>query len=259
MHRDKKLDISQVYCSPLPVGYGPIKHSHGLLPNPAPAAAELMKKAIIYTKHIRGELVTPTGAAIITYFAKSFSDMPKLKLEKIGLGAGTFDLKEANILRIFIGEASAAFEEDIVLETETNIDNMNPELYDHVIKRLMKEGALDAYITPVRMKKGRPGVMLTALSNIGDKEKIARTIFNETTTLGARTYLVKREKLERKMLKVRTRYGSVKVKSGILDGNIVNLAPEYSDCAKLSKKAGVPLKLVYDAAKSAALKAFHQD
>lgn len=255
----KELGITEVYCSPLPVGYGPIKHRHGSLPNPAPAAAELLKQAVIYKKNIKSELVTPTGAAIITHFAKSFKDMPRLELKKVGLGAGTFDLNEANILRLFIGESQPSYDEDLVLEIQTNIDNMNPELYDHVIKELMKEGALDAYITQVRMKKGRPGVTLTALSDVKDKDKMTKIIFDETTTLGVRTYLVKREKLARRTLKVMTRYGGVKVKAGSHEGMVKNLSPEYSDCLKLSKKAGVPLKLVCDAARSAALRDILQD
>ena len=206
---------------------------------------------MIYKKNIKSELVTPTGAAIITHFAKSFKDMPRLELKKVGLGAGTFDLNEANILRLFIGESQPSYDEDLVLEIQTNIDNMNPELYDHVIKELMKEGALDAYITQVRMKKGRPGVTLTALSDVKDKDKMTKIIFDETTTLGVRTYPRKKGKLGRRTLKVMTRYGGVKVKAGSHEGMVKNLSPEYSDCLKLSKKAGVPLKLVCDAARSA--------
>jgi len=244
-----KLGIKEVYCSPLPFGYGPIKSSHGMLPNPAPAAAELLKGVPVYKKNIEAELVTPTGAAIITTIAKSFTDMPKLELKTVGSGAGTFNFAEANILRLFIGGSISSFSEDMAAVIETNIDNMNPELYDHVIASLMKTGALDAYITSARMKKNRPGIILTVLSDLNNKDKLLDRIFSETTTLGVRTYLVKREKLERCFKRVKTRYGSVSVKVGKIGNVIKNISPEYEDCAKLSRRTGVPLKTIYDEAK----------
>lgn len=249
-----KLGIQEVYCSPLPFGYGQIESFHGMLPNPSPAAAELLKGVPVYKKNIKGELVTPTGAAIITTVAKSFADMPKFELKKTGLGAGTFDFKEPNILRLFIGESSLNYSEDLIAVIEANIDNMNPELYDHVIASLMKAGALDATITFSRMKKGRPGVLLTVLSALKDKDRILNKIFSETTTLGVRTYLVKREKLERSFKKVKTSYGNISVKIGKAGKMIKNISPEYEECAKLSRKKGVPLKDIYDEAKSEALK-----
>jgi uncharacterized protein (TIGR00299 family) protein len=246
-----KLGIEEIYCAPIPFGYGAIKHSHGYLPNPAPATAQLLKGAVIYKKDIKGELVTPTGAAIITTLAKSYTDMPKLKVESMGKGAGYFDLKEANILRLFIGKATAGFQEDLITAIETNIDNMNPELYSHVIDRLMNRGALDAYISNISMKKGRPGVMLTVLSSIEDKKKLIDAIFSETTTLGVRTYLIRREKLARSIVKVRTKYGIVRIKIGKKGDTLMNIAPEFKDCSRLSKKNRVPLKHIYDAARSA--------
>jgi len=247
-----KLGIAEVFCSPLPFGYGPIKSSHGMLPNPAPATAELLKGVPIHKKNIKGELVTPTGAAIITSIAKSFTDMPRLKLIRTGLGAGTFNFKEPNILRLFIGESQASYSEDLVLAIETNIDNMNPELYDHVIGRLMKSGALDTVIAPVQMKKKRPGVVLTVMTDIKNKSRIIDAIFSETTTLGVRTYLIKREILARETRYVSTRYGKVPVKIGKAGNMIKNISPEYEECAKLSRKKGVPLKAIYDAARTAA-------
>lgn len=249
-----ELGIKEVYCSPLPFGYGPIKSSHGTLPNPAPATAKLLNGSDVpvYKKKIKGELVTPTGAAIITAVAKSFTDMPKLELKKIGLGAGDADLPEANILRLFIGEAGISFSEDLVVSIEAGIDNMNPELYDHVISALMKAGALDAFITFAGMKKKRPGVALTVLSDLKNKDKLLDRVFSETTTLGVRTYLVKREKLDRFLKQVKTKYGSVSVKIGHIGKTIKNISPEYEDCARLSRKKGVPLKVVYDEARSEA-------
>jgi len=249
-----KLGIKEVYCSPLPLGYGPIRSSHGMLPNPAPAAAELLKGVPVHKKNIRAELVTPTGAAIITTLAKSFTGMPKLLLKNIGMGAGTFDFAEANILRLFTGDSASSYNEDMVVVVETNIDNMNPEYYDHVISALMKAGALDAYITSARMKKNRPGVILTILSSIDNKDRLIDKLFSETTTLGVRTYLAKREKLERIIKRVKTRYGNVSVKIGKSGKIIRNISPEYEECAKLSRKNGVPLKLIYDEAKFEAQK-----
>jgi uncharacterized protein (TIGR00299 family) protein len=248
------LGIKEVYCSPLPFGYGPIKSAHGTLPNPAPATAKLLISAPIYKKKIKGELVTPTGAAIITTIAKSFTDMPKLELKKSGLGAGDSDLSEANILRIFVGEAGMGFSEDLVVCIEAGIDNMNPEFYDHVISALMKAGALDAHITFAEMKKERPGVALTVLSDIKNKYRLLDRIFSETTTLGVRTYLVKREKLDRYHKLVKTKYGNISVKVGHVGNTVKNISPEYEECARLAGKKGVPLKLVYDEAKASALK-----
>jgi pyridinium-3,5-bisthiocarboxylic acid mononucleotide nickel chelatase len=251
-----KLGIKEVYCSPLPFGFGPIHHAHGLLPNPAPATAVIMKGSPIYRRNIKGELVTPTGAAIISTIVKSFSDMPKLELKSLGLGAGTSDFHEPNVLRLFIGESKVSYKDDLILSIETNIDNMNPELYGYVIEKLMKAGALDAYTTNIKMKKGRPGIMLTALCRIEDKEKIEETIFNETSTLGIRTYVIKREKLDREIRTIKTRYGKIAVKIGKMNGKIKNVAPEYEDCLKISKKNNVPLKSVYDEVRSEALKLF---
>ncbi|MFH1709704.1 MAG: nickel pincer cofactor biosynthesis protein LarC [bacterium] len=247
-----RLGIKEVYCSPLPFGYGPIKSSHGMLPNPAPATAELLRNVPVYRKNIKGELVTPTGAAIITTIAKSFTDMPKLELKRTGLGAGTSDFAEANILRLFVGE-SRDMAEDAVAAIETCIDDLNPEFYDHIIAILMKAGALDAYITFAKMKKKRPGVILTVLSDLRDKDKLIDKVFSETTTLGVRTYLVKREKLDRYHEQVKTKYGSVSVKIGKAGDVIKNVSPEYDDCARLSRKKGVPIKLIYDEARSKSL------
>lgn len=248
-----KLGITEVYCSPLPFGFGAIKCAHGNLPNPAPATTVLLKGVPMYKKDIKGELVTPTGAAIISAIALSFMNMPKLKLERTGLGAGTQNFNEPNILRLFVGDAQASYSDDLILAIETSIDNMNPELYDHVIQKLMSSGALDAHITPVQMKKKRPGITLTVLSPLNSREKMLALLFSETSTLGVRTYLVKREKLKRQMKRVKTRYGNVLVKVGMAGNKVKNIAPEYDDCARISKKKNVPLKDIYDAAKAAAI------
>lgn len=193
----EKLGIEKIYCSPLPNGKGKIVHAHGLLPNPAPAAAELLKGVPTYEVGIKGELVTPTGAAIITTLAESFGDLPRMRVQSIGYGAGTIDLPIPNLLRVFIGEAEIPAERDAVLQIETNIDDMDPKLYDRAIRKLMKAGALDASVQPIRMKKFREAVKLVVLCKPEDKDKVLEAVFTETTTIGVRVYLVQREKLKR--------------------------------------------------------------
>ncbi|MFH1826130.1 MAG: nickel pincer cofactor biosynthesis protein LarC [bacterium] len=197
----EKLGIEAIYCSQLPHGRGVIKHSHGILPNPAPATAELCKGIPTYGTNIKGELVTPTGAAIITTLAASFGDMPRIKVESIGYGAGSKKFALPNFLRVFIGEAELPTEKDAILQIDSNIDDMNPKDYDRAIAKLMKAGALDASIHPIRMKKQRKAVKLEVLCKPKDKDKILRVIFSETTTIGTRAYLVKREKLRREIKK----------------------------------------------------------
>ncbi|MCU0641318.1 MAG: nickel pincer cofactor biosynthesis protein LarC [Candidatus Margulisbacteria bacterium] len=192
----EKLGIEKIYCSPLPNGKGKIVHAHGLLPNPAPAAAELLKGVPTYSTGIRGELVTPTGAAVITTVAE-FGEMPKMIVEGIGYGAGSIDLPQPNLLRLFIGEAELPAEHDAILQIEANIDDLDPGLYDRAIAKLMKAGALDASVQPIRMKKGRDAVKLEVLCRPEDKKKILDAVFTETTTIGARLFLVARAKLKR--------------------------------------------------------------
>jgi pyridinium-3,5-bisthiocarboxylic acid mononucleotide nickel chelatase len=193
----EKLGIERIFCSPLPNGKGKIVHAHGLLPNPAPATAELLKGVPTYGAGIKGELVTPTGAAIMTTLAESFGDLPRLEVSSIGYGAGSIDLPIPNLLRVFIGEAQLPAEHDAILEIETNIDDMDPKLYDRAIAKLMKAGALDASVQPIRMKKQREAAKLQILGKPEDKDKLLETLFSETTTIGARVYLVRREKLKR--------------------------------------------------------------
>jgi len=192
----EKLGIETVYCSPLPNGQGKIVHAHGLLPNPAPAAAELLKGVPTYSTGIRGELVTPTGAAVISTVAE-FGEMPKLKIEAIGYGAGSIDLPQPNLLRVFIGAAELPTEHDAIVQIEANIDDLDPSLYDRAIAKLMKAGALDASVQPIRMKKQRDAVKLEVMCRPEDKDKVLDAVFTETTTIGTRVSLVKRQKLRR--------------------------------------------------------------
>ena len=241
----EKLGVQKVFCSPLPRGKGMIKHKHGTLPNPAPATAELLKNIPTYVTNIQGELVTPTGAAIISTLAKDFGDIPRMEVAQIGYGAGTVNLSLPNLLRIFIGEAQLPSEKDAILQIETNIDDLDPRHYDKVIAGLMKAGALDAYMIPVLIKKRRAGVNLVVLCTPPNRNQIITQIFDLTTTLGVRVYLVPREKLSRKLVKVKTKYGKARVKLGLLGKELKTIAPEYEDYKRIAKKHHIPIQKAY--------------
>ena len=247
----KKLGIEKIYCSKLNVGSGFVEFSHGKFPVPAPATAEILKGAPIYHNNIPAELVTPTGAAIITTLANSFGEMPAMKVEKIGYGAGTKDLEQPNVLRVFLGEGYKQENElpkvfEPINVIETNIDNMNPEIYPFVIDKLMEDGALDAYLTNIIMKKGRPAIKLTVLAEIKDTDKLCNIIFDETTTLGVRIFRAERKILKREIKTIKTKYGNVRVKISKLGNEIKNIMPEYEDCVGIAKKYKIPLKRVYE-------------
>lgn len=234
--------IGEIYCSPLNVGSGKVKTKHGLLPIPAPATAELLKGAPIYDSGIKKELVTPTGAAIVATLVKRFGPLPRLRVTSIGSGAGSYKLKEQpNLLRIYIGEKEIQTKRDAILQIETNIDDMNPRYYDLAIAKLMKAGALDAYIQPIRMKKRRNAIQLVILCEPEKKDRILEVLFTFTTTLGSKVFLVEREKLKRKLVK--TRYGRVKL--GLLEDKVKTLALESDDYLKLSKKHKPPISRIY--------------
>ncbi|MFH1684217.1 MAG: nickel pincer cofactor biosynthesis protein LarC [Candidatus Margulisiibacteriota bacterium] len=244
----EKLGIQKVYCSPIPTGKGKIKCAHGTLPIPAPATAELLKKSQvpIYGTDIKGELVTPTGAAIVTTIASGFGDIPRLRLEAIGQGAGSRIYPTLpNLLRVYIGESLVPSERDAVVQIEANIDDMDPKGYDKVIAGLMKAGALDAYTIPVLMKKHRAGVNLVVLCPPHNRHPIVTRIFDLTTTFGVRVYLVAREKLSRKFKTVKTRYGKARVKVGLLGQDVKTVAPEFEDYKRMSKKHHIPIQHAY--------------
>ena len=243
-----KLGIKKIYCSKLNVGTGFVEFSHGKWPVPAPATAEMLKGFPIYSNNVEFELVTPTGAAVITALACSFGGMPTIHLEKIGCGAGAKDLQHPNVLRAFYGESDEDFEkfDDKIVVMETNIDNMNPEIFPYVIERLMESGALDAYLTPITMKKNRIGIKITALCNKNDIDKLSKIIFEETATLGIRIFPASRKKLEREIKTIKTKYGNVRIKISKLNGKIKNITPEYEDCVKIARKFKIPLRMVYE-------------
>lgn len=236
----KLLKVEEVYASPLNVGSGIVMTHHGELPVPAPATLELLKGVPIYQKGEK-ELVTPTGAVIITTLAKNFGDLPPIYPQLIGYGAGT--LTESDFLRVIIGDKKKG-----VIVIETNIDDMNPQFFDTLFDRLFKRGALDVFLTPVYMKKNRPGILLTVLSLPENKDSLIATIFENTTSLGIRIRETERYELEREIMKVKTRYGIVRIKIGKLSGEIKNIAPEYEDCKRIALTHNLPVKLVYEEA-----------
>lgn len=236
------MEIEEIYCSPLPVSRGYINCAHGILPVPAPATAELIKNLPTYNSNFEGELVTPTGAAIITALAKEFGPFPEMRIKSIGYGAGKADLDQPNALRVFIGETSDKNNAEDIFSIETNIDDMNPQIYEDVFEKLFEKGALDVYMTNITMKKGRPGILLTALSKKTDIEALSNIILTHTTALGIRIARFQRHILDRTTETIDTKYGKIRVKIGIRDGKPVNIQPEYEDCRKAAKKHGVPLK-----------------
>ncbi len=248
----KYLGIEKVYSSPLPLGKGFVKCSHGTLPVPAPATLELLKGVPVYGSNIEAELVTPTGAAIISTLAENFGQMPPMKIENIGYGAGQRDLPIPNLLRVSLGVLKNAYEEDAVSLIQTNIDDMNPEFYEHIADRLFDEGALDVFLTPIQMKKTRPATMLSVITDEEKMERVLELIFDETTTLGVRISKVKRRKLNRESRKVVTKYGKIEVKIGKLDGIVKNISPSYEECRKIATRLNIPLKKVYQETKQTA-------
>ena len=248
----EKLGIGQVYASPLPLGSGWVKTSHGRMPVPAPATLELLKGVPVASSLTASELTTPTGAAIIKTLSLSFGNMPHMEIEGTGYGIGDRSFKEIpNILRLIIGKRTGNTERLIIVET--NMDDMNPQIYEYLMSRLFKNGALDVFLMPIQMKKGRPAILLKVLCPENKKGNIIDTIFEETTTIGVRTYEVERHCLERRIENVSTPYGKVRVKVAERNGKVLNIQPEYEDCKEIAEKKKLPLKEVMDSAKKAFL------
>lgn len=234
----QKLGIEKVFCSPLNVGSGFVTFSHGRFPVPAPATAEILKNTPTYSTNSQGELVTPTGAAVITTLADRFGDMPFMKVESIGYGAGTRDFEHPNVVRVYIGEAFAPSETDEIFVLEANIDDMNPQFYEPVMEKLFTEGALDVFFTPVQMKKNRPATKLTVLSGTGNEKSLASLILKETTTLGVRMRKESRMILERESKEIETPWGKVRIKISGLNGEVYHKSAEYEDLRRISAETG---------------------
>ena len=238
-----ELGIGDVYASPLNVGSGWVKTSHGVLSVPPPAVAELLKGAPAYSAWVASELVTPTGAAIVSTLAKQFTKLPELVYERIGCGAGTKDFPEiANVLRVFYGKAADFHGERQVFVIEATLDDASPQLLAHFLERAFEEGALDATLSPVVMKKNRLGTKLTLLASVDKMDRLIEAVFKETTSIGVRYFPVGRRVLERELRTVRVGGEKVGIKVASLGGRTVNVQPEYEDCLKASRKTKRPLK-----------------
>lgn len=240
------LAIEQFLCSPINVGGGFIHCQHGYYPVPAPATANLLTNALVYSKHVNAELVTPTGAAILAGTIDRFGPMDGFQIGKIGYGAGTKEFDEfPNCLRLFLGNAKAELEdtvEDQIAVIEANIDDMSAENLAYAGERLLAAGALDVITIPIQMKKGRPGHLLQVLAPSGSEADLSQTMFEETTTIGIRMRQMSRKVLDREIVRVAASQGSVAVKVSRFNGKIVNVSPEYEDCARLARATGRPLK-----------------
>ena len=240
------LDINDLYSSPVPLGFGWVDSQHGRIPVPAPATLELLAAANVPTRQSPGggELLTPTGAALLAELA-SF-EQPPMRINRIATGAGTRDPEWPNIARMIIGEplqhASA------IVEMQTNIDDMNPQIYASVMQNLLDQGALDVWLANVQMKKNRPGTVLHVLANCADQRMLAEILLRQTTTLGVRVHGVQRHEAAREFQQVQTPYGAVKLKLKLLDGQIIGATPEFDDCQRLAAERNVPVKAVMDAA-----------
>ncbi len=242
------LGIQGIYVSKLHVGTGTVECAHGTLPVPAPATAELLQGVPIYSTGIEGELVTPTGAAILSTLSSHFGSMPEMIIEKIGYGLGGKELTIPNALRVCIGRFEGIFSEDRVQLIETNIDDMNPQFYDHIMQMLYTEGAKEVYMTPVYMKKNRPGTLLSVIASIDKVDSLIEIIFQETTTLGVRISDVKKRKvLKRELITVDTPWGKAHVKVRMISEDKKIISPEYDDCKKLAKKNRLPIQEIYEA------------
>ncbi len=247
------LQIENFVVSKIHVGSGFIKCAHGTMPLPAPATMELLKGIRTFCTGIEKELTTPTGAAILKTMATSFGEMPDMQVESTGYGCGTRDLDIPNMLRILIGETNEAqssqYDTDEITQIETNIDDMNPQLFEYLSNELFEIGVLDITLTQTLMKKQRPAVILTVLVEHDLKDKAIEKIFSETTTIGLRVQKIQRVKLARKQKMVETKYGTVSVKFSTHDGKPVQINPEYEDCKKIARKNNIALIKIIDEAK----------
>jgi uncharacterized protein (TIGR00299 family) protein len=237
------LGAERVVASPLNVGSGIVRTSHGVYPVPAPATARLLKDAPIYAGTQKVEMVTPTGALLVTGYAQEFGPLPPMRVAQVGYGAGNRDFADMpNVLRVLIGESDASAASHTVVVIEAEIDDMNPQIFGVVMDRLLAQGALDVFYTPIQMKKNRPGTLLSVIAAPRDREALTGTIFRETTTIGVRYREMTRECLDRRTVTVKTTVGEIRIKVAARHGEILNAAPEFEDCVRLAGEHDVPAK-----------------
>jgi pyridinium-3,5-bisthiocarboxylic acid mononucleotide nickel chelatase len=246
------LGIERVYSSALNVGRGFVETAHGNLPVPAPATLELLRGVPVYSNQVQGELVTPTGAAVLTSICHSFGPLPHFRIEKVGYGAGSRDSIDApNVLRVLQGEVEEhsdavlpPSEDPSVLVVEANIDDMNPQIFGYLQEKLLAMGVLDVFVAPVQMKKNRPGTLLTVIVSKELLEPVSALLFEETTSIGVRYHEAQRKTLVRSIEEIQSAFGKVAVKVSRLNGKIINFSPEYEDCRRLALEYQVPYKWI---------------
>lgn len=249
----QQMGTDEIHVSKVNVGAGFVKCEHGVLPVPAPATLSLMKGKPIYSSGVEKELLTPTGAAILTSLGSEFGPMPLMRVEKIGYGAGRDDLPHPNILRLMIGTSMEKSGKEKVTVIETNIDDMNPQFYDYIMEKLLTMGVLDVFFTPIMMKKNRPATLLTVICPSERMLSIIDFLLRETTTLGLRWHEEERALADREILTLKTKYGEIHFKLARWEGKAISLSPEYEDCKRLALKKGVPLKEIFEAANKVAV------
>jgi pyridinium-3,5-bisthiocarboxylic acid mononucleotide nickel chelatase len=242
------LALDRITCRSVPPGSGSVKCAHGLMPVPAPATAMLLKGMPLAQAPVTGELVTPTGAAILATVVNEFTDQPAMTVERVGCGAGKKDFwEQPNVLRVFLGTSSRSqTDADTVTVLETNLDDLSPELIGYCFEQLFAAGALDVYAIPIQMKKSRPGVLLSVIATPSTVLALEAVLFRETGTFGIRRHNAARSKLHRESITVATPWGQVKAKKGWRDG-LTLVTPEYEDCARVAREHGVPLREIYAA------------
>jgi pyridinium-3,5-bisthiocarboxylic acid mononucleotide nickel chelatase len=245
------LGVERFIASPLHVGSGTVEMAHGRFPVPPPAVTELLRERPVYATDIVGELVTPTGAAIVSTLCENHGPLPAMRLQATGYGAGgrTYE-KFPNVLRVLVGEVETDAQNERLVMLETNLDDVSPQVVGHLMERAFKRGALDCFFTPVQMKKNRPGVLVSVLCRPAERDALTQLIFDETTTLGVRSYEVERRALARESVTVETRFGAVRVKLARQHGRLTHATPEYEDCRVAAEQHGVPLRDVESAART---------
>ncbi len=237
-----RLGIDAVHCSALPIGGGMVRGPHGLIPVPAPGTAELLKGFPVVDTGVKRELVTPTGAAILTTLAAAAGTMPAMTVTSVGYGAGTIELETPNVLRVFVGQTTDQAGTETIVQVETTVDDMSPQLYEPLMERLFDAGALDVYLTPVLMKKSRPGVVVTALCGAGAVSALTRACFEESTTIGVRWTTYQRQRLPREMVTLATSLGAVTYKVSRLEGRVVTVTPEFDEVRRIASEKGLAVR-----------------
>lgn len=248
-----QMEVDEIHVSKVNVGTGFVKCLDGILPVPAPAALSLMKGRPIYSSGVEKELLTPTGAALLTSLGSQFGPMPAMSVERVGYGAGRDDLPHPNLLRLIIGTSESDLGKERSMVIETNIDDMNPQFYDYVMEKLFAMEVQDVFLTPILMKKSRPATLLTVICHSEKLPSIVEFLLRETTTLGLRWHEEERARADRKILKLQTKYGEIHFKLARWEGRAINLSPEYEDCKRLALKKRILLKDVFEEAKKVAM------